>query len=380
MLPICTCSYPQGSRPAGHLGQHRARPGAVPGCHQERRLAGAGKPAGRHLSLLPDRPGPQRLAVVFQPQPCRWLRQPRLPLPGLGRPETRSRDGNPLPGGHPDWKPGRYSARGRCASSPRRSLIAAEDTRHTVKLLNHFDIHTPMTSYFEHNKLSKVEQILAALEKGDVALVSDAGTPALNDPGYELVRQALAGRSPGQPGAGTLRPGGGPGGFWLADRCLSLPGLPAEEAQRPAPKTGLRQHTIPLRCSSWKRRTACSRPPWRIFSQCWEIERSPWRASSPSSTRRSSGVRSALPRRIFTTHPPRGEFTLVIAGKTPETGRWSEEALDTALLAALEAGQPPTHIASHLAAEIRPVEAGDLPAHLAAAKIKRIQRKGRLWT
>src|SRR5574341_1925840 len=70
-------------------------------------------------------------------------------------------------------------------------LIAAEDTRLTRKLLNHFDIHTRLTSYFEHNKLTKLDSILAALAEGDAALVSDAGTPALNDPGYELVRAAL---------------------------------------------------------------------------------------------------------------------------------------------------------------------------------------------
>ncbi|MCS6909192.1 MAG: 16S rRNA (cytidine(1402)-2'-O)-methyltransferase [Anaerolineales bacterium] len=72
------------------------------------------------------------------------------------------------------------------------NLIAAEDTRHTRGLLAHFDIHTPLTSYFEHNKLAKLDVILAALETGDVALVSDAGMPALSDPGYELVRAALA--------------------------------------------------------------------------------------------------------------------------------------------------------------------------------------------
>lgn len=72
------------------------------------------------------------------------------------------------------------------------SLIAAEDTRVTGKLLRHYDIHTPMTSYFEHNKLQKLDVILSALEKGDVALVSDAGTPGINDPGYELIRAAIA--------------------------------------------------------------------------------------------------------------------------------------------------------------------------------------------
>jgi len=70
-------------------------------------------------------------------------------------------------------------------------VVYAEDTRHTGKLLKHFDIHTEQTSYFEHNKLAKVDYILGKLDEGDVALVSDAGTPALNDPGFELVCAAL---------------------------------------------------------------------------------------------------------------------------------------------------------------------------------------------
>ena len=70
-------------------------------------------------------------------------------------------------------------------------LIACEDTRHTGKLLSHFKIATPTTSYFEHNKRKKIARVINALEKGDVALVSDAGTPGLNDPGYLLVREAL---------------------------------------------------------------------------------------------------------------------------------------------------------------------------------------------
>ncbi|MBK7455228.1 MAG: 16S rRNA (cytidine(1402)-2'-O)-methyltransferase [Anaerolineales bacterium] len=71
-------------------------------------------------------------------------------------------------------------------------LIAAEDTRHTGTLLKHFEIRSQLTSYFEHNKLNKVDFILEKLSQGDVALVSDAGTPAINDPGYELVKAALA--------------------------------------------------------------------------------------------------------------------------------------------------------------------------------------------
>ena len=66
-------------------------------------------------------------------------------------------------------------------------LIAAEDTRKTKRLLNKYDIRTPMTSYHEHNKLTKLDYILGYLEEGDVALVSEAGTPGISDPGYELV-------------------------------------------------------------------------------------------------------------------------------------------------------------------------------------------------
>jgi 16S rRNA (cytidine1402-2'-O)-methyltransferase len=69
-------------------------------------------------------------------------------------------------------------------------LIAAEDTRKTLRLLNAYDIKTPMTSYYEHNKLSKLEYILEQLSEGDIALVSEAGMPGISDPGYELIAAA----------------------------------------------------------------------------------------------------------------------------------------------------------------------------------------------
>lgn len=73
-------------------------------------------------------------------------------------------------------------------------LIAAEDTRHTKKLLNHYGISTPVTSYFEHNKLVKGDYIIGKLRDGnDVALVSDAGTPGISDPGYNLIKSAIEG-------------------------------------------------------------------------------------------------------------------------------------------------------------------------------------------
>lgn len=72
------------------------------------------------------------------------------------------------------------------------ALIAAEDTRTTRVLLRHYDIPTALTSYHEHNKLTKLDAIFDALATGDVALVSDAGTPGISDPGYELIREAVA--------------------------------------------------------------------------------------------------------------------------------------------------------------------------------------------
>ena len=71
-------------------------------------------------------------------------------------------------------------------------LIAAEDTRHTRKLLSHYDIHTPLTSFFEHNEEKKTPYLIDKIKKGnDVALVSKAGMPCISDPGYYLVKKAV---------------------------------------------------------------------------------------------------------------------------------------------------------------------------------------------
>ena len=68
-------------------------------------------------------------------------------------------------------------------------LIAAEDTRNSIKLLNHFDIHTPMTSYHEYNKIEKAEVLIRKMQEGtNIALITDAGTPGISDPGEDLVR------------------------------------------------------------------------------------------------------------------------------------------------------------------------------------------------
>ena len=73
------------------------------------------------------------------------------------------------------------------------SMIAAEDTRHSKKLFQHYNISTPSISFFEHNRTARIPQIVANLKKGNhVALISDAGTPGISDPAYKLIREAIA--------------------------------------------------------------------------------------------------------------------------------------------------------------------------------------------
>ena len=84
-------------------------------------------------------------------------------------------------------------------------VIAAEDTRHTRKLLAHLDIHTPLTSFHAHSGTARLERILRTLEDGkSVALVTDAGTPGIADPGQPLIAAAVERRDFGCPGAGTV--------------------------------------------------------------------------------------------------------------------------------------------------------------------------------
>lgn len=71
-------------------------------------------------------------------------------------------------------------------------LIAAEDTRHSIKLLNHFEIQTPMTSYHEYNKVEKAKYLVSLMQEGkNIAVITDAGTPGISDPGEEIVRQCF---------------------------------------------------------------------------------------------------------------------------------------------------------------------------------------------
>jgi len=121
-------------------------------------------------------------------------------------------------------------------------VVAAEDTRHTQILLSHYDIHTPLTSYHEHNEKTKSQELVKRLAQGqNIALVSDAGTPAISDPGFRLGVQAIrAGvRIIPIPGASALT------------AVLSASGLPTDrfvfEAFLPAKKRQRRERLQTLR-------------------------------------------------------------------------------------------------------------------------------------
>ncbi|HEU0297171.1 MAG TPA: 16S rRNA (cytidine(1402)-2'-O)-methyltransferase [Anaerolineales bacterium] len=210
------------------------------------------------------------------------------------------------------------------------SLIAAEDTRHTGKLLKHFEIVTPLTSYFEHNKINKLDFILDKLSQGDVALVSDAGMPAINDPGYELVGAALA--------AGfDVRPVPGPSAPVSA---LAVSGLPTDAflylGYLPHKKTERRNfishaasvtYTLIFLESPYRilesledilsilgdRRICVAREMTKMFEEYWR-----------------GTVGGAVEH--FKSEPARGEFTLVVEGKKKDERKvWTEEELRSAI-------------------------------------------------
>ena len=127
-------------------------------------------------------------------------------------------------------------------------VIAAEDTRHTQILLSHHDIHTPLTSYHEHNETTKARELVTRLARGqNIALVSDAGTPSISDPGFRLVVQAIrAGvRIIPIPGASALTAVLSASGL-PTDRFIFEGFLPAKKKQRRERLQALRNETRTL--------------------------------------------------------------------------------------------------------------------------------------
>jgi 16S rRNA (cytidine1402-2'-O)-methyltransferase len=229
-------------------------------------------------------------------------------------------------------------------------LIAAEDTRITRKLLTHFDLHTPLTSYFEHNKLAKLDSILAALQFGDVALVSDAGTPAINDPGYELVCKAISEGHSVCPIPGPSAPLAALAASGLpTDAFLFLGYLPRKSSDRKAlagqisslPYTlifleaphRLLDGLADLESGLGDRRVAIARELTKVHEQVWR------------------GTLSEA-QTYFTTNEPRGEFTLVVEGKTKvEKQKWTEDKLKIAIRFGLKLGESPSALAKRVAEE-----------------------------
>lgn len=127
-------------------------------------------------------------------------------------------------------------------------VIAAEDTRHTQILLSHYGIRTPLTSYHEHNEKTKARQLMSRLERGEqIALVSDAGTPAISDPGYRLAVEAIRGGIPviPIPGASALTAVLSAGGL-PTDRFVFEGFLPAKKQERRARLRALSSETRTL--------------------------------------------------------------------------------------------------------------------------------------
>ena len=192
--------------------------------------------------------------------------------------------------------------------------IVAEDTRHTRKLLTHYDIHTPLISFFEHKEETKLKPILDQLEGGkNLALVSDAGTPSISDPGFRLVRAAIAAGVAGVPLPGPCAAITALGASGLPTDHFFFAGfLPEKPGKRKKEITFLAglPHTLIIYLSVWKaqrqveelaeilgERVCCmGREITKLHEEFWR------------------GTLQELSQKIAKT-PPKGEITLVIAGK-----------------------------------------------------------------
>lgn len=212
-------------------------------------------------------------------------------------------------------------------------LIAAEDTRNSVKLLNHFEIRTPMTSYHEYNKIEKGKKLVEKLKEGaDIALITDAGTPGISDPGEELVKMCL------EEGISvTSVPGA-----CACITALTISGLPtrrfAFEAFLPPDK---KERTRILEEMKKETRTMILyEAPHRLVKTLAELMDS-------LGNRRAAVCRELTKKHetVFNTtlseaktyyesHQPKGECVIILEGKSPneirqeEQARWQEMTLE----------------------------------------------------
>ncbi len=218
------------------------------------------------------------------------------------------------------------------------ALIAAEDTRRSRVLTRHFDINTPMTSYHEHNKLSKLDEIFAALETADVALISDAGTPGISDPGFELIAAALEGGYDVVPLPGACAVTTALIGSGLATDSFRYVGfLPRKTA-------ALRERLASLK--DGRETIVAYESPYRLADTLTLIAEVLGAARRVCVARELSkkferfyrGSAREL-RDHFAADNPRGEVTLVIAGADPDDASWTAEQVRAALNERLAAGE-----------------------------------------
>ncbi len=192
-------------------------------------------------------------------------------------------------------------------------LIAAEDTRHTRRLLAHYEIHAPLTSYFEGNQIQKGEKLVARLKAGElIALVSDAGTPTISDPGYRLLAQCIEANIP-------IVPIPGPSACIAA---ASVAGLPLHNFVFEgflSPKSGRRKRQLTNLCEE-SRTLIFYESPHRVIvflRDVLEVFGDRRISIARELTKKFEEVfRGTVTEAIekFQATPPRGEFTIVIAG------------------------------------------------------------------
>jgi 16S rRNA (cytidine1402-2'-O)-methyltransferase len=209
------------------------------------------------------------------------------------------------------------------------SLVATEDTRTTGRLLAHFDIEKPLVSYYDHNKLAHLQRVLAALETGDVALVSEAGTPLLSDPGYELVRAAVEHGFPviSIPGPSALTAALPLSGLPM-DRFLYLGFLSrkASDRRRALAEVAEIRATLVFFEAPHRLRAALADAVdilggdrrCAVCRELTKLHEEVWRGTL-------AGAKAEWRER-----EPRGEFTLVVEG-APEPGPWDEDRVRSAL-------------------------------------------------
>jgi 16S rRNA (cytidine1402-2'-O)-methyltransferase len=229
-------------------------------------------------------------------------------------------------------------------------LIAAEDTRTSRILLQHYDIITPLTSYHEHNKLAKLDAIFETLAAGDVALISDAGTPGISDPGYELISEAI-GRGykveplPGANAVITALVGSG----LPTDSFLYLGFLPRKSAALQAFLKAIagETHTL-IAYESPNRLTATLK---MLMQTLGDRPICVARELSKKFEEFQRGTTSEVLAH-FQAKAPRGEITLVIAGAPlHEKTIWDEEQVRETLLERLEQGESLNSAAKAIAAD-----------------------------